>query len=103
MGKREERTAPFAFTVAMPQNEHIELFQKRYGKRLDHEEKTRKKEARSVHKKAEYAQKALGIKGKLYAKKRYAEKVQMKKTLAMHAESDAKRRAAGDPKKGAIP
>ena len=25
----------------MPQNEHIELFQKRYRKRLDHEEKTR--------------------------------------------------------------
>jgi len=44
----------------MPQNEHIELFQKRYGKRLDHEEKTRKKEARSVHKKAEYAQKVRG-------------------------------------------
>ena len=41
----------------MPQNEHIELFQKRYGKRFDHEEKTRKREARSVHKKAEYAQK----------------------------------------------
>lgn len=46
----------------MPQNEHIELFQKRYGKRLDHEEKTRKKEARSVHKKAEYAQKVRGKK-----------------------------------------
>lgn len=87
----------------MPQNEHIELFQKRYGKRFDHEEKTRKREARSVHKKAEYAQKALGIKGKLYAKKRYAEKVQMKKTLAMHAENDGKRRSNEEPKKGAIP
>ena len=41
----------------MPQNEHIELFQKRYGKRLDHEERTRKKEARAVHAKAKYAQK----------------------------------------------
>ena len=41
----------------MPQNEHIELFQKRYGKRLDHEERTRKKEARAVHTKAKYAQK----------------------------------------------
>ena len=29
----------------MPQNEHIELYQKRHGKRLDHEERTRKKKA----------------------------------------------------------
>ena len=30
----------------MPQNEHIELHRKRHGRRLDHEERTRKKEAR---------------------------------------------------------
>ena len=30
----------------MPQNEHIELHRKRYGRRFDHEERTRKKEAR---------------------------------------------------------
>ena len=46
---------------------------------------------------------ALGIKGKLYAKKRYQEKIQMKKTLAMHAESDGKRRSSDQPKKGAVP
>ena len=39
----------------MPQNEHIELAQKRYGRRLDHEEKKRKKEARSVKKVAKQA------------------------------------------------
>ena len=32
----------------MPQNEHIELFRKRHGQRLDHHEKKRKKEARAV-------------------------------------------------------
>ena len=30
----------------MPQNEHIELHRKRHGRRLDHEERARKKEAR---------------------------------------------------------
>ena len=28
----------------MPQNEHIELHRKRHGRRLDHEERTRKRE-----------------------------------------------------------
>lgn len=32
----------------MPQNNYMELFKKRFGKRMDHEEKTRKKEARAV-------------------------------------------------------
>jgi ribosome biogenesis protein NSA2 len=33
----------------MPQNNHMELYQKRYGKRFDHEERQRKKVARSVN------------------------------------------------------
>ena len=32
----------------MPQNNYMELYQKRYGKRFDHAERTRKKEDRSV-------------------------------------------------------
>lgn len=44
----------------MPQNEHIELHKKRYGQRMDHEERKRKKEAREVHKRAEFARKAIG-------------------------------------------
>ena len=39
----------------MPQNEHIELAQKRFGRRLDHDERKRKKEARSVKKIAKTA------------------------------------------------
>jgi hypothetical protein len=64
----------------MPQNEYIELAQKRHGKRYDHEERKRKKEAREVHEKSAKAQKLHGLKAKLYNKKRHAEKVQMKKT-----------------------
>ena len=32
----------------MPQNEHIELFRKQYGKRLDAEERARKKRSGSA-------------------------------------------------------
>lgn len=87
----------------MPQNEHIELAQKRYGKRMDHEERKRKKEAREVHKRAEYARKAIGLKGKLYAKKRHNEKAQMKKTIAMHEERDNKHKADDGAPQNAVP
>lgn len=76
----------------MPQGDHIELHRKRYGRQLDHEERTRKKEARSVKKRAAYAQKALGLKGKMFAKQRYREKAVMKKTIAMHEEKDKNRK-----------
>jgi len=87
----------------MPQNEYMELHKKRYGQRLDFEERKRKKEAREVHKRAEYARKALGIKGKMFAKKRHAEKIQMKKTIAMHEESDKKHRVEDGQPKNAVP
>jgi hypothetical protein len=63
-----------------PQNEYIELHQKRFGRRLDHEERTRKRAAREVHRRSEIAQKLTGIRAKLYNKKRYAEKAEMKRT-----------------------
>lgn len=87
----------------MPQNEHIELHQKRYGKRLDHDERKRKREARSVHKVSKTAQKLLGLKGKMFAKKRHQEKITMKKTLAMHEQRDAKQKADDGVKEGAVP
>jgi ribosome biogenesis protein NSA2 len=65
----------------MPQGDHIELHRKRNGYRLDHHERARKREAREVHKRAAFAKKALGLKGKLFAKKRHAEKATMKKTI----------------------
>ncbi|KAH9737939.1 Ribosomal protein S8e family protein [Citrus sinensis] len=68
----------------MPQGDYIELHRKRNGYRLDHFERKRKKEAREVHKRSEIAQKALGIKGKMFAKKRYAEKALMKKTFFLY-------------------
>ena len=60
--------------------DYIELHRKRFGRRPDHFERKRKKDAREVHKRSQIAQKALGIKGEMFAKKRYAEKAQIKKT-----------------------
>ena len=65
----------------MPQNEHIDLHRKRHGRRLDYEERKRKKEAREPRVRAQTAKKLRGLKAKIYNKKRYSEKVQIKKTL----------------------
>ena len=44
----------------------------------------------------------IGLKAKMYAKKRHAEKVTMKKTIAEHSERDNKHKAEEAPK-GAVP
>ncbi|CAD50831.1 ribosomal protein S8e, putative [Plasmodium reichenowi] len=74
----------------MPQNDYIELHRKRYGYRFDHFEKERKKEARKVHKDSLKAKKLRGIKAKIYNKKKYTEKVNLKKTLKSHELKDIK-------------
>jgi len=70
----------------MPQNEYIEEHQRRYGRRLDTAERLRKKEARVVHKRAHHLKNVTGIKAKIAAKTRYAEKAEMKKKVRMHEE-----------------
>jgi len=87
----------------MPQNEHIELFQKRYGRRLDYYEKKRKKEAREPHKRSAVAKKLIGLKAKLYAKKRHSEKITMKKTIQQHSERTNKHKVEEEAAPGAIP
>lgn len=87
----------------MPQNEYIEEAIKRHGRRLNHEEKKRKKEAREVHKRSAFAQKIHGIKAKRYNKQRHNEKIQMKKTIKMHEEKGAKQKDADAVPKGAVP
>ena len=86
----------------MPQNEYIEEHIKKHGRRLDHETKKRKKEAREVHERAAHAQKLHGLKAKLYNKQRHAEKIAMKKTIKAHEEKDVKKKTADAPK-GAVP
>lgn len=63
----------------MPQGDYIELHQKRFGHRPDHWEVKRKKEARIHKNRSKMARTLTGIKAKLFNKKRYTEKAQMKK------------------------
>jgi len=69
----------------MPQNEYIEEHRRRFGYRLDHHERARKKEGRQVHERSAFAQKVSGLKAKLYHKKRHSEKVEMKKKKNQNA------------------
>ncbi|KAF9598945.1 hypothetical protein IFM89_033143 [Coptis chinensis] len=87
----------------MPQGDYIELHRKRYGYRPDHFERKRKRDAREVHEVSRKAQKTIGGKGKRYAKQRYAEKAQMKRTLAMHEESSSRRKVDDEVHQGALP
>lgn len=87
----------------MPQNEYIELHQKRHGRRIDYEEKKRKKESRLPHELSQKAKKLRGIKAKLYNKKRHAEKIQMKKTIKMHEERKTKQKAPQSRLEGPVP
>jgi ribosome biogenesis protein NSA2 len=81
----------------------MELHEKRFGKRFDHDERARKKEARSVKQISKQAQELTGIKGKLYAQKRYKEKIQMKKNIKAHEEKEAKVATDKKVEDGAIP
>jgi ribosome biogenesis protein NSA2 len=74
----------------MPQNEHIERHRRLYGRRLDHEERTRKKAARESHRVAEMAQSLRGLRAKRFAQKRRNEKIQMKKAIKQHEERNVK-------------
>eukprot|EP00953_Heterococcus_sp_UTEX-ZZ885_P018818 10511-Heterococcus_DN1.PRE.3 len=63
----------------------------------------RKKEAREVHKRSEFAQKVHGIRAKLYQKKRFKEKATMRKTIAMHQERGNKHANEDAIPDGAVP
>ncbi|KRZ96476.1 Ribosome biogenesis protein NSA2 -like protein [Trichinella sp. T8] len=92
------------FTFSRPQNEHIELHRRRYGRRFDHEERERKKISRDRHVLAKKAKTLRGIKAKLYNRKRYTEKVQMRKLIKAHEEKQ--QQGTRKPEKsadGAIP
>eukprot|EP01092_Planopodium_desertum_P012605 TRINITY_DN5975_c0_g2_i1.p1 TRINITY_DN5975_c0_g2~~TRINITY_DN5975_c0_g2_i1.p1 ORF type:complete len:270 (+),score=45.98 TRINITY_DN5975_c0_g2_i1:120-812(+) len=56
-----------------------------------------------AHKRATYAKKVRGIRAKIYHKKRYAEKVQMKKTIKMHQEKQTKKAGEEKVRDGAVP
>ncbi|XP_018333434.1 ribosome biogenesis protein NSA2 homolog [Agrilus planipennis] len=86
----------------MPQNEYIERHRKLHGRRLDYEERKRKREAREPHKRSKIAQSLRGIKAKLFNKQRRNEKIQMKKKIKAHEEKRTKK-DEGKVSEGALP
>ncbi|KAK9248719.1 ribosomal protein S8e/ribosomal biogenesis NSA2 [Lipomyces tetrasporus] len=68
----------------MPQNDYIEEHIKKHGRRLDHEERKRKREARESHRISKDAQRLTGFRAKMFAKKRHAEKIEMRKKIKQH-------------------
>nr|CAD7203536.1 unnamed protein product [Timema douglasi] len=86
----------------MPQNEYIERHRKLHGRRLDYEERKRKREAREPHKNAEKARKLRGLKAKMYNKQRRNLKIQMKRKIKMHEEKAGKA-SSEMPSDGALP
>ena len=86
----------------MPQNDYIELHQKRFGHRMDEDEKKRKKEARMAHVVSRQAQNLRGIKAKIFNKERFKEKARMKKLIKQHEEKDVDVKT-DEVKEGALP
>ncbi|XP_063225597.1 ribosome biogenesis protein NSA2 homolog isoform X1 [Bacillus rossius redtenbacheri] len=86
----------------MPQNEYIERHRKLHGRRLDYEERKRKREAREPKKRAERARNLRGLKAKIFNKQRRNEKIQMKRKIKMHEEKKVKT-ATEQPADGALP
>ena len=107
----------------MPQNEYIERHTKLHGKRsgsailptsfsiatdhstrrLDHDERFRKRTAREAHKVAKDSQGFSGLRAKLYQKKRHHEKIQMKKQIRQKEESNVTSAGPQEPSSTPLP
>ncbi|XP_074274976.1 uncharacterized protein LOC141599010 [Silene latifolia] len=87
----------------MAQGDYMAKHKREHGERFDIPERTRKRKARECKRRSKQAQKTLGIRGKILAKDRYKEKVQMKRTLKMHEENATRRKVDDEVHDGAIP
>lgn len=87
----------------MPQNEYIERWQAQHGKRLDHEERLRKRTARETHKVSKDSQNLTGLRAKLHQKKRHNEKIQMKKAIRAQEEKNVKSSGPSEPSSQPVP
>ncbi|OAA55537.1 40S ribosomal protein [Niveomyces insectorum RCEF 264] len=74
----------------MPQNDYIERHVKLHGRRLDHEERLRKKQAREGHRQSRDAQNLRGLRAKRQQEVRRKEKIQMKKAIKAHEARNVK-------------
>jgi ribosome biogenesis protein NSA2 len=81
----------------------MERYAKLHGRRLDADERERKREARLAHKHSDFAQKVHGIRAKLYQQRRFKEKAIMRKTIAQHSERANKHADDNAIAEGAVP
>eukprot|EP01040_Poterioochromonas_malhamensis_P003877 gene3877-4144_t len=81
----------------------MERHRKRFGVRMDSLERERKREARRAHKTSEFAQKAHGLRAKLFNQKRFKEKATLRKTIAQHQENSVKQNSDKEASAGAVP
>ncbi|GMF80343.1 unnamed protein product [Aspergillus oryzae] len=106
-----ERVRPPASVNCFPSPRHhvlttsryIERWQKQHGKRLDHDERVRKRQAREAHQQSKDAQNLRGLRAKLYQQKRHAEKIQMRKRIKAQEEKNVKSSAPDEPSKTPLP
>mmetsp|Transcript_39507 Transcript_39507/g.62466 ORF Transcript_39507/g.62466 Transcript_39507/m.62466 type:complete len:261 (-) Transcript_39507:9-791(-) len=87
----------------MPQNEHIELAQKRFGRRPDASDRLRKKESRDRHKISYKLKNSRGLKAKLSSAKRFREKAEMRKKIRLHEQKQTRGKSRGESYKSALP
>lgn len=90
----------------MPQHNYIERHEKengKYGGAFQIWDKERKKEARLPKNESKMARTLIGLKAKLYNKKKHAENVQMNKTKKLHQEKEREDRDPQNVPDGAVP
>ena len=82
----------------MGQNDFVERRLRAEGRGAEFFEARRKRESREVRKVAKRARRLTGIKAKLFNRRRYCEKIALKKTIKAHEEKSARTvaRPAGD-------
>lgn len=80
----------------MPQNNYVEQAIKEHGKPLDYEFREAKKVARSPKVIAKKARTLIGIKAKLFNKKRNAEKVQLRKAVKESQQKETKQQTVSN-------
>ena len=76
---------------------------KKFGRRLDHEQRMRKKAARANREISKKARNLQGIKAKLFHKQRYTEKATMKKQIKAQEEKSATQKGEAMDARGAVP
>ncbi|KAI0521363.1 ribosomal protein S8e/ribosomal biogenesis NSA2 [Xylaria bambusicola] len=81
----------------MPQNEYMEKHRKEHGRRLDHEERVRKREAREAHTLSAKATNLRGFRAKMFQQERHKHKIQMRKQIKALEEKNVKSAGEKDP------